>query len=31
MLEEEGMFSAKVQSRGVEDAFKEEDPRAIDC
>lgn len=28
MLEEEGMFSAKVQSREVEGVFKEEDPRA---
>ena len=28
MLEEEGMLSAKVQSREVEGVFKEEDPRA---
>lgn len=31
MLQEEGMFSAKVQSSKGEDVLKEEDPRAPDC
>lgn len=31
MLEGEELFYSKVQSRKIEDKFKEEDPRVMDC
>lgn len=31
MLEGEELFPPKVQSRDIEDKFKEEDPRVMNC